>query len=110
MTTLARGGCVEPGCPARSTHRGRCHLHYLAYERQRGTSTARGYGAAWRKIRDAYIKAHPTCEDCGQAPSTEVDHVVSKRRGGRDHPSNLRALCGGCHRRKTIAMDGGFGR
>ena len=110
MPTLAAAGCIEPRCPRRATHRGRCHEHYLAYERLRGTSTDRGYGADWRRIRNSYIAKHRTCEGCGQAPSYEVDHIVSKRRGGTNDESNLRALCQACHRRKTIRFDGGFGR
>ena len=110
MPTLFAGGCIEPRCPERATHRGRCHPHYLAYERSRGTSTQRGYGAAWRKVRDAYIRKHPVCEECRRARSFIVDHQVSKRRGGTDDESNLKAMCLACHNRKTIAVDGGLGR
>jgi 5-methylcytosine-specific restriction enzyme A len=49
----------------------------------------------WRERR-AYVleRDRYTCvvRGCGQ-PATYVDHIVSRRHGGSDHPSNLRSLC-----------------
>jgi 5-methylcytosine-specific restriction endonuclease McrA len=61
-------------------------------------------------IRDAYLKVHPICElpGCGQ-PASDVDHRLSRRRGGTDDWSNLQALCHRHHSAKTAAEDGGFG-
>ena len=64
----------------------------------------------WRPLRDAYLMAHPLCEDCQAAGrvrvATEVHHVVSfmlmPEGPLRDElaydAGNLVALCGECHR------------
>lgn len=44
--------------------------------------------------RDGWI-----CRYCGSA-ANHVDHVVSRKRGGTDDPSNLVAACGFCNRSK----------
>lgn len=90
--------CAEPWCTNIVEGVGRCPEHRSA---ESGTA---GYGYAWRKIRDAYFAAHPTCETpgCGQA-GRDVHH-----RDGR-HPwdpganawSNLETLCRSCHRLAT---------
>lgn len=36
-----------------------------------------------------------------------VDHILAKRKGGTDDPSNFQSLCRTCHNRKTNAVDGG---
>ena len=55
--------------------------------------------AGWARTRAAQLAAFPLCFDCG-ATATEVHHVVPRWRGGTEDPSNLRSLCGPCHRRK----------
>lgn len=69
------------------------------YERRRGNSSKRSYGTGWQKIRSRALKRHPLCH-CG-APATQVDHIIPKRRGGKDIMKNLQGLCGRCHSRKT---------
>jgi 5-methylcytosine-specific restriction enzyme A len=90
--------CAHPGCPViLPDGPGRCPDH-----KGRPRPGTRGYGAAWRRARDGYIREHPDCERCG-APALDVHH-----RDGR-HPSdpgandwhNLEALCRSCHRRET---------
>jgi 5-methylcytosine-specific restriction protein A len=61
-------------------------------------------------VSAAVLRERPVCEECGREGATDVDHVVSLERGGTHDPANLRALCHGCHSRKTVAVDGGFGR
>ncbi|MFI9598178.1 HNH endonuclease [Nonomuraea sp. NPDC052265] len=39
-----------------------------------------------------------TCAVCGDE-ANEVDHI---ERGDNHDPSNLQALCGSCHKRKTL--------
>ena len=49
--------------------------------------------------------AHWRCEICGREldESYEVDHKIPVSRGGNNDPSNLRALCRGCHGKVTMA-------
>lgn len=64
----------------------------------------------WRRLRIAYLSAHPLCEDCEQAgrttPATEVHHIRPVESAAGRHadmqelafnPCNLRALCKACH-------------
>lgn len=76
----------------------------------RPSSARRGYGRQWRKLRAAHLTAHPFCEECGRAEATDVDHVLSRAKGGSDEAANLRSLCHACHSRKTCVVDGGLGR
>jgi len=80
------------------------------YDQRRGSAEQRGYGAAWRARRDAFIEQHPVCcvPGCGR-PTDEVDHVVPKARGGADDESNWQPLCQTHHSAKTCREDGGFG-
>lgn len=71
----------------------------------RDSPTARGYGAAWRRLRGMVLAQSPLCARC-QAPAAEVDHVLPKSKGGTDHLENLQALCRLCHNRKTYHEDG----
>lgn len=52
----------------------------------------------WAELRRAVLKrAGGRCEILGCAgPAVVVDHIISRRRGGADHPSNLRAICRSC--------------
>lgn len=81
---------------------------FLSPERARPSAARRGYDRKWRLIRAAFLKAHPTCA-CGTA-ATEVDHIVSLRRGGTNEWSNLQPMCKPCHARKTVAVDGALGQ
>ena len=85
---------------------------------RRGSSADRGYDAAWRRCRAAFLAAHPLCQcdDCKggtirTTPATVVDHIVAVA----DAPelrldwSNLRAMAKRCHDRRT-ALDQGFAR
>lgn len=86
------------------------------------SSSARGYGAEWRKLRARKLKATPWCEDpyhvhraAEHAPpnamtrtprprrpaAVTVDHLVPKSQGGTDAWENLMSLCQPCHNRKT---------
>lgn len=59
----------------------------------------------WARRRAAAITAAGgtcTTTGCGE-PATDVDHVTPAHLGGTDHPGNLVALCGPCHRTKTTA-------
>jgi 5-methylcytosine-specific restriction protein A len=61
---------------------------------------------AWRKCRDAFIKANPLCSHCESRgrikPADVVDHVKERRDGGADYEwSNLQSLCHPCHNHKS---------
>lgn len=71
----------------------------------RPSAAKRGYGHAWRKIREEIIaRDKGVCALCGK-PGKEVDHVKAKVNGGEDKKQNLRVLCGACHRKKTKKVD-----
>jgi 5-methylcytosine-specific restriction enzyme A len=79
-------------------------------EKQRGTSTQRGYDAAWRAVRKQFLAKNARCVHCG-ALATEADHIqsIADRPDLRLNWSNLRALCKPCHSRRT-ATEQGFAR
>lgn len=50
-----------------------------------------------RRAVDSYAKAHPFCEVAGckaRRARLETHHIVSRKMGGSDVPSNLLRLCG----------------
>ncbi len=109
--------CSYPNCPelVRGSVRF-CSAHSRANDQERGTAVERGYGAAWRKIRDGYLAAHPYCIDPfgvhnqsnEEIRATDVDHIQARNAGGGDDWSNLQALCHACHSRKTATIDSKF--
>jgi 5-methylcytosine-specific restriction protein A len=105
--------CSAPGCPELTEGRF-CEAHAKAEDKryrtyQRDPKINRRYNSRWRKTRNAYITAHPLCEDClaaGRAtPAAEVHHVLPLEHGGTHAFSNLRALCKPCHSRQTAFDD-----
>ena len=122
MPRRSRRPCSSPGCPALIWDGRYCQDHASQENRQqdqrRGSSTARGYGARWRRLRLMKLKRDPVCEDPfalhragGQVvAANEVDHIIALRKNGKTILSNLQSLCKSCHSRKTILEDGGLGR
>jgi 5-methylcytosine-specific restriction protein A len=63
------------------------------------------------------LRRDPVCQDPYDthnknnetAASTEVDHIIPLRQGGKNTMDNLQGLCKSCHSRKTALEDGGFG-
>ena len=105
----AKHPCHYPGCPALVEGRPAYCVEHLAMMRaeqdaERGSASARGYDAEWRKVRRRYLKDHPRCMQCGR-PATVVHHVVRVRDGGTNDDSNLRALCARCHNAITMRED-----
>jgi 5-methylcytosine-specific restriction protein A len=73
--------------------------------RDNRSASQRGYGAPWRKLRDAVLASEPLCRMCARqertTAATTVDHIRSKRHGGTDDLQNLQPLCDDCHKTKT---------
>ncbi|WP_335953708.1 HNH endonuclease signature motif containing protein [Acinetobacter higginsii] len=75
-----------------------------------GSTTERGYGHAWRKLREQVLQRDGfICVKhyaMGQVvEATDVDHIISKENGGADDLDNLQSLCAACHREKTAKED-----
>lgn len=127
MPTRAPRPCAQPGCSA-LVERGHCPDHErtsraqsTAYDARRGSSSERGYGARWQRLRLRILRRDLyQCQECkrqgrltlagARKGDAHVDHIVPKSRGGTDDPANLETLCRSCHSRKTATEDGGFGR
>ena len=73
---------------------------------ERGSAHSRGYGVAWRRLREAVLDAEPLCRWCSQrgrvTPAQEVDHILPLRDGGTNDRDNLQPLCCACHDDKTV--------
>lgn len=121
MPTAPARPCARHGCPAMAVPgSSRCAAHTVAQRQsvddRRGSSSQRGYGVRWQRIRNAFIRAHPVCADPYQlhaqwpCVATDVDHIIPRRRGGTDDEGNLQALCHACHSRKTATDDERWGR
>jgi 5-methylcytosine-specific restriction protein A len=106
--------CRAPGCGNGTTNRnGYCDKHQSLHQpvgwkrRQSGkTTTQRGYGAKWQKIRKEALKRDDyICVQCRKAGKVAaahaVDHITPKASGGGDELSNLQSLCRDCHKDKT---------
>lgn len=104
--------CTWPGGCSNKVVSGRCPEHKRKYERDRGSASKRGYGREWQRIRDDYLDRHPFCEaeeGCTEL-ATQVDHIDGGGPRGDNSDANLQALCARHHSKKTVAVDGGFGR
>lgn len=108
--------CRQSGCPALTKHSSRyCEKHRP--KDTRISSTRRGYDSIWQEISKRYLQVHPICEafytdiygnmqQC-KNKAQHVDHKKGREYGDGWH--NLQALCHGCHSKKTVKYDGGFG-
>jgi len=104
--------CLLPDCPNLATRYGRCEAHQRPRKPDnRPNAAQRGYNKDWQVVRAEYLAYHANCANpyCSNA-ATEVDHIVSLRKGGTHEYNNLRAYCKPCHSRKTAKVDGSFGR
>lgn len=75
-------------------------------DKDRGTTTQRGYGWQWVKLRKLALERDKyQCQECKRngrvTPAQDVDHILNKASGGDDALSNLQALCRDCHVAKT---------
>ncbi len=117
---MAKRPCARPGCTALVV-RGYCDgckakAPAARYEKERGSSAARGYGYRWQKASKAYLRAHPIAVDWfkehqGRVYAAEVvDHIVPHRGDMKLFwdPKNWQGLTKKDHDRKTALKDGGF--
>lgn len=101
--------CCHKGCAALTPLGERyCakHKQEHAWHRTDGkTTTQRGYGASWRRLRSIVLTEEPLCALCKRdgrvSEATEVDHITPKANGGTDARNNLQGLCKSCHAKKT---------
>jgi 5-methylcytosine-specific restriction enzyme A len=115
MPWRPKSPCSHPGCPALAVRRGRCEVHARQAEAEyrkrnpdtRPSAAQRGYDAKWRRIRAAYLRAHPACVLCGGTDNLEVDHIIPLAQGGTNKWSNLQVLCKSHHSQKTNLYDSG---
>jgi 5-methylcytosine-specific restriction protein A len=71
----------------------------------------RGYGSEWEKIRKVILtRDNYLCAICMKegrvTTANQVDHIISKAKGGTDKYSNLQSLCEPHHTQKTIEETG----
>jgi 5-methylcytosine-specific restriction protein A len=92
-----------------ATVKGKCEDHQPEpWKSSQGkTASERGYGHHWKKIRKrALIRDSYLCQECLKTniltKATDVDHILSKKKGGTDRLENLQSLCNPCHKIKTI--------
>lgn len=103
--------CVTPGCPNIVPRGSRCEDcrrdQYQARREREGTSSQKGYGVSWQRLRAHVLAGEPLCRHCARegrvVVATEVDHIVPRAQGGSDALTNLQALCKSCHSRKTLS-------
>jgi 5-methylcytosine-specific restriction protein A len=113
MPYQAKHPCAYHGCP-NVTHTKYCAAHShlqlkeIADKRKesdarRGTSSERGYGARWGRVRKAFLASHPLCSECAKqgllVSATDVHHKIAHQ-GNYDlmwDESNFESLCHSCH-------------
>lgn len=65
------------------------------------TTAGRGYGAAWRRRREAQLRAEPLCRLCKAdgrvTAATVADHLVPHRGDPALFDGPLQSLCATCH-------------
>lgn len=102
--------CRKQGCKNTTINsNGYCDEHQgCGWQRhQKGkTSSQRGYGSQWRKIRAiVLVRDNYLCQECLKqglfVTATTVDHITPKAHGGSDDLTNLQSLCNSCHKFKT---------
>lgn len=118
MPARAKSICRAAGCGKTIAAPGYCDRHAKQASGWNRTTTAsttdRGYGHAWRKLRDKIlIRDLFLCQRCKRADritrANEVDHIKNKAAARAegwteaqiDDPSNLEAICSHCHKLKT---------
>ena len=101
--------CAHAGCNELTTEK-YCKAHKeeheqidrdktSRYEKSRGSASSQGYDKDWRRVRLAYLKRNPLCEECLKkdrvTPAVLVHHIkpVKDYLELRLDPNNLMSLC-----------------
>ncbi|MDU9005750.1 HNH endonuclease [Sedimentitalea todarodis] len=68
------------------------------HDKNRKSSSARGYTGTWDKERKEFLKRHPRCKRCGGKADT-VDHIIPHRGNSEIFwdRRNWAPLCTNCH-------------
>ncbi|MEV6046048.1 HNH endonuclease [Streptomyces xanthochromogenes] len=99
--------CLDCGRLTRNPSR--CDACAAAFNQRRGSATQRGYGSAWRTVRDTAVANHRAvygdwCPGWNvpahTADDLTGDHIKPKSRGGTNTPDNVAVLCRACNSRK----------
>ncbi|WP_448216278.1 HNH endonuclease [Endozoicomonas sp. 2B-B] len=122
MPARLKRACRKPGCPGTTTDRsGYCEKHqktdgtWQQWQKKKGNTTQRGYGADWRKIRKRILERDSyLCQSCMRkgilTAANIVDHIKARAHGGDNSDSNLEAICPQCHTQKTATERSRQGR
>jgi 5-methylcytosine-specific restriction enzyme A len=112
---MARLRCAPPRLATAPGRLGTGATAGTGFRRTDGRSAAaRGYDAAWRRLRLAHLAAHPFCVQCQQrgrvTAATEVHHI--RRFIGLDDPlrldpGNCESICEPCHQRESARQANG---
>lgn len=97
MPTAPPRPCNLYGCPKVAARDGYCEDHWKPrWTRYKSGSKIHDKGI-WKKVRKAFLRRHPLCEDCCAA-ATVAHHIIPVDDGGEPFNSdNLKALCRDCH-------------
>lgn len=113
MPRSSKKPCSRPGCQTLTESKDRfCSVHkkYNSNYNHRLSSSQRGYGWQWQKLRKIIFRRdNKLCQIClttGRATeAVVVDHIIPKVNGGTDDADNLQSLCARCHDHKTATED-----
>lgn len=101
-TALTTGAlCAACEAKAKATNREKTRR----YDKARGTTSERGYGTDWQKVRAVQLKQFPVCQcdrcrEMGRVkPADTVHHIQSVERAPelRLDPDNLKSMAWECH-------------
>lgn len=86
----------------RRSNRLTCSKACAASVQKRRDSDSLRYGPGWKNRRSEIRRRDKVCRACGKTPkqtgaALHVHHLKPYRLGGTNHPTNLVALCEGCH-------------